>query len=180
MRNIVRRDYYFDAPGPKNTPLVIKAVSERVEESGIKTIVVASTSGKTALAFANALKGKVNVIGVSYQSIDLETHKKLGELGAIIEENCPILFSKKRTLRETLYLFGQGLKVACEAAVIAVEREKVKPYQDIIAVGGTDRGADTAIIVRATKLKEILWADVNRRLEIREIIAMPRKKKWWT
>ena len=43
-------------------------------------------------------------------------------------------------VKETLYAFGQGMKVAIEVSVAAVELNKVKPYTKIIAVGGTTKG----------------------------------------
>ena len=48
---------YFQDPGEQNTAQVIQAAKERAIELDIKEIVVASTSGKTGVAMANALKG---------------------------------------------------------------------------------------------------------------------------
>ncbi|MBO3754644.1 MAG: hypothetical protein FGF53_07210 [Candidatus Brockarchaeota archaeon] len=55
---------YFTEPGPENTDEVLKAVARRIEEGDIKTVVVASTSGKSGVKFARALKGKAKVIAV--------------------------------------------------------------------------------------------------------------------
>ncbi|GAI47371.1 unnamed protein product, partial [marine sediment metagenome] len=49
MGRIVRGDYYFEKPGPDNTKDVVEVLSKRLEETGIKTVVVASDSGETAL-----------------------------------------------------------------------------------------------------------------------------------
>lgn len=49
---------YFLKPGPRNTNEVIKAVIERVESGNIDSIVVASTSGRTGLKFAKAIRGE--------------------------------------------------------------------------------------------------------------------------
>ncbi len=43
----VRKILYFEEAGPQNTEDVIRAVIERVKDSGIKYVVVASESGKT-------------------------------------------------------------------------------------------------------------------------------------
>jgi len=51
--------------------------------------------------------------------------------------------------------------------------------RDVIAVAGSGEGCDTAIVVRATTSKEIFSRDRARKLEVREVIAMPLKKKWW-
>ena len=46
-------------------------------------------------------------------------------------------------------------------------------------MGGSGEGADTAIVARATTTSDIFCRDIKKKLEIREIIAMPLKKKWW-
>jgi hypothetical protein len=47
---------YFEKPGPQNTDAVIAAVKERISEGDIQRVIVASESGRTALALAEALK----------------------------------------------------------------------------------------------------------------------------
>ena len=41
--------YYFESSGKQNTDKLIELVKQRKEELGVKSIVVASTSGKSAL-----------------------------------------------------------------------------------------------------------------------------------
>jgi len=82
-------------------------------------------------------------------------------------------------VRETLYSFGQGMKVAVEVALTAVSCGYLTPYEDVIGVGGSGKGADTAIVLRATYPASMFDKDPAKRLEIREIIAMPVSKKWW-
>ena len=81
-------------------------------------------------------------------------------------------------VRETLYAFGQGMKVAIEISVAAVEAGKVKPYTIIIATGGTGEGVDTAIVTRTSPQSEAFSKKDEKRLSIQEIIAMP-KEKWY-
>jgi len=71
-------------------------------------------------------------------------------------------------VRETLYRFSQGMKVAVEIAVMAADAGLIDVSGEVISIGGTNEGADTAIVLKpayARKFKE---------LEIREIIAKPR------
>ncbi|MGD9777599.1 MAG: pyruvate kinase alpha/beta domain-containing protein, partial [Methanosarcina sp.] len=85
---------YLDRVGEENTEAVIGAAAKRAAELGISRIVVASTSGKTALKMAEAVKGSnIKVIGVSHQygqkekgewEVEEEYRKKLEELGAVI------------------------------------------------------------------------------------------------
>lgn len=180
----------------------MEAVRKSVEQTGIRYVLVASTSGKTAVEFARALQGKAKVIcvpespyrrewGDEWPCLDPENRKLLKKLGATIVDRVSYVFHSsflegarwdtlfpERLVKETLYCFGQGLKVAVEVALMTVDCGYLEPYQDVIAVGGSTAGADTAIIVRATYPATIFSKDPQKRLEIREIIAMPRAKRW--
>lgn len=79
-------------------------------------------------------------------------------------------------IRQTLYAFGQGMKVAIEVSVLSVEINKVKPYVKVIAIGGTDEGSDTAIVARTSPQREAFGSDVRKRLSVEEILAMPIEK----
>ena len=50
---------YFKLPGKRNTEQVLKHAIEVAKEKGISEIVVATTSGETALAYAKNFDGKV-------------------------------------------------------------------------------------------------------------------------
>jgi len=204
MGKVVREDYYFDKPGGQNTADVVKAVSKRVKLENIRNVVVASTSGLTALKFARALKGKANVFCVlqppymselglgKWPCLLPKYRKELEKVGAKIVDRAPYVFhssvledAKPTTIvpemivKETLYTLGQGLKVAVEVVLSAVSCGFIKPYKDVIGVGGSGEGADTAAIIRATYPPQIFSKDKKKKLEVREIIAMPRVKKWW-
>lgn len=200
---IKRQVYYFDEPGEENTQLVIEAVSQRLEVGGIRMVIVASTSGETAVEFARSLKGKAELICVSeapyrrewgeeWPCLKQEFRQELERLGVTIIDKVPYVFhssvleaarwsnaSPERLVKETLYSFGQGMKVAVEVTVTGVSCGYVPPYEDVIGVGGSSKGADTAIILRATYPASLFDKDPAKRLEIREIIAMPISKKWW-
>jgi len=172
---------YFTEPGPENTDDVVKAVAERVENGDIKIVIVASSSGKTGAKFAEALKGKAKVIAIAGRKMNREFKGKLVELGGVAFEEGPLVLQKvdMNDVRNTLYILGQGFKVAVEVILIAVDKGLIKPYSDVIGVGGSGDGADTAIVARSTFTKEIFDKDPSKRLEVKEIIAMPLKKKWW-
>jgi hypothetical protein len=176
------KTWYFNEPGSKNTESVIQAVSEKIDETGIKTVIIASTSGKTAIQFAKALKGKANLIAVSYKKISPENIQELKNLGVTVcnfENYLPLHEMGKELVRNTFYTLGQGIKVCVEVVLIAVDKGIISPGQDVIAVGGTGGGSDSAAIIKATSTADMLGPDIQKRLEIREIFAMPRKKKWW-
>ena len=56
---------YFENPGSENTEEVLRIAQQRAEALGIKTILVASTKGDTAVRAMEVLKG-FRVIVVSH------------------------------------------------------------------------------------------------------------------
>ncbi len=200
MAKIVREDIYFDIPGEQNTESVVDAVIDRVNATGIKHVVVATSTGKTALAFAKRIKDCAQVIAVvsapyrrewgrPWPCLEPTIRKELEDLGVVIVDRGPYVFhnsmlegakarspSAESLVRDTLYFFGDGLKVAVEVILMAVQCGYLEPYQDVIGVGGTSKGADTAVVARATYPATIFSEDLKKRLEVREIITMPRAK----
>ena len=70
-------------------------------------------------------------------------------------------------MADTLRLFGQGTKVAVEIAVMAADAGALSG-EDIISIGGTGRGADTALVLKPAHQNNFFD------LRIREIICKPR------
>jgi hypothetical protein len=71
-------------------------------------------------------------------------------------------------VRDTLYRFSQGMKVAVECLLMAADAGLLNMTREIIAVAGTSEGADTAIVC---------WPAYPRtfhEMEIREVLAKPR------
>ncbi len=178
---------YFDAPGKINTDATLNAARKRAEELEIKQVVIASTHGYTAKRAAEVFQGmEVELIAVSIcASFDEEgwtmTRKESEELEKLgikvitclhslgddvseaFEESAP-----NRVVRETLYRFCQGMKVAVEVAIMAADAGLLDISREVIAIGGTDRGADTAIVIKPA------YARKFKDLQIREILAKPR------
>lgn len=204
MTDVLKREvYYFDEPGTQNTQYVVEAVVNRLEAGGIENIVVASTSGETAVKFARSLEGKGRMICVSeapyrrewgeeWPCLRPEHKEELQKLGVTVIDMVPYVFHgsvleaarwnttfPERLVKETLYCFGQGMKVAVEVVLIATSCGYLSPCEEVIGVGGSGEGADTAIVLRATYPASIFDRDPGKRLEIREVLAMPLSKKWW-
>jgi len=55
----------------------------------------------------------------------------------------------------------------------------VPPYKDVISIAGSDKGADTAIVAKSTYSTHMFSGDSAQRFQVLEIIAMPRRKKWY-
>ena len=80
--------------------------------------------------------------------------------------------SRVESIAETLRaLFGQGLKVAVEISVMAADNGAMPCGEiEVVAIGGTGSGADTACVVRPAHSNSFF------NFRVREIIAIPRKR----
>ena len=185
---------YFDRPGPRNTQEVIHAVKKRVEELQIEYVVVASGSGETGMKLWEALQnagctlisvtihagfhGKDDIILKEEKKKEMESKgiKTLIASHALsgVERSISKKFggvSHVEIIAYTLRQFGgEGIKVAVEVSIMAADAGLVPTDKEIIAVGGTGGGADTAIVLRAAHMNNFFD------LEIREIIAKSRQR----
>ena len=181
MSSVERKILYFQNPGRQNSTEVIEAVKSRIADRSISVVVVASTSGETGVKFAEVLKGSALVVAVSEQEMNPTYKRQIIELGgkAFDKTHLPFHTEGMDDVRRSYYTFGQGFKVAVEVILIAADKGEINLYEDVVGIGGTGRGADTAIIARATTSKEIFSDDTEKKVEIRELLAMPLKKHWW-
>ena len=67
----------------------------------------------------------------------------------------------------TLRTFGQGAKVAIEITLMAADAGLVKTYEDVISIGGTVSGVDTALLIRPSNVENFFD------LKVKEIICKP-------
>lgn len=81
-------------------------------------------------------------------------------------------FSTVETINETLRLFCPGIRVCVEVSLMAADNGAIPTNQEIIAIGGTERGLDTAVVLKPAVSTNIF--DKYDGLEIREIICKPR------
>ena len=193
MTEEIIRTYSFSAAGPRNTEKTLRAAIERAQQLGIGHIVVASASGTTAFqlkAFCDELgyKGQLVVVThhtgfaeVGLNELKEEERARLIKAGCKVVTSTHALSSISRSYRskfggidlleivaEAFRRFSQGVKAAIECAIMAADAGAVPVDEDIIAIAGTGKGADSAIVIRA--------ASQNRffDMKVREIIAMPR------
>jgi hypothetical protein len=76
-------------------------------------------------------------------------------------------------VRWTLYRFCQGMKVCVEIVLMAADAGLIPVDREVIAIAGSDEGADTAIVVKPSYPRDFL------NMKIAEIIAKPRIGKDW-
>jgi hypothetical protein len=173
MKVIHRSISYFERPSIENTEAVVEIVHNRLKEGDIKSVVVASSSGEAGLKFARKMAKETNLVIVSSHpgfsepgvwKFDPVALKELESLGCNVVKQSHVLsglersFSNKfsgashtEVLAEALRsLFGVGMKVAIECAIMAADSGAI-PIEKTIAVGGTwtkkGSGSDCAIVV---------------------------------
>ncbi|MGA2121535.1 MAG: pyruvate kinase alpha/beta domain-containing protein [Methanoregula sp.] len=189
-----KKCYYFDKPGEANTGDAARFSIERAKELGLKTIVVASTSGTTAQTFFAAMKGSglrlvvvTHVIGFAKPGeweFSADVAEKLKTNGVKIVTGTHALSGLERALSRSPKVGGGsrteaiaealrrivavGLKVAVECVLIAADQGAIGINDEVIAVGGTASGADTVCVIRPAHTSNFFD------LQVREIVAMPR------
>ena len=67
----------------------------------------------------------------------------------------------------TLKIFGQGAKVAVEVAIMAADAGALTG-QDVIAIGGSSKGADTALVIKPAHQSSFFD------IKVREVVCKPR------
>lgn len=187
---------YSDSPGRKNTDKVIKAAINRLDAGGIGHLVVASSSGQTADRFLKALGDRpVKLVVVTSHcgfenegecEMSEDTIDRLNRSGVTVVRASHVLSGIERSITRKLggasrieaisealrSLFGQGMKVCVEVTIMAADSGAVPCGEvEVIAVGGTGWGADTACVVRPAHANGFFD------FEVREILAMPRRKR---
>lgn len=205
--------HFFESYGEENTDDVINTVVERLRNGDIKSVVVASCTGKTAIRVTEKLrksKMKVDVVSVAgpqeywkrvYPENPLlgdRERKILQKLGVRIIDNImeplqrPLNFRNwwaKKTIKldgEKADLFwmtlicvgGHGFRTAIESVFMAVQAQTIKEGEEVLSIAGTETGADSAIVMKATKFENVVGPDPDKRMKIEEILAMPKRTTW--
>jgi hypothetical protein len=189
MSEIVIQSVYFDKPGKENTARTLEIAKQRAEELGIHTILVATTTGFTGVQAAQLLRG-YDVIVVTHstgsgepnvQELTEENRAAIEAAGAKVLTCQHAFGGVGRAVRKklgtyeldeiiayTLRTFGQGVKVCAEIALMAADAGLARTGEPCIAIAGTGRGADTAVVLVPVNAQEFFD------LKIMEILAKPR------
>jgi hypothetical protein len=182
------RIVYFDKPGAHNTAEALRIARRRAGELGIRQVVLASTHGRTALAAAETFRGSgIEPIAVSLSAafgsegwtmtpqerrlVEAAGVRVLTTLHGLADGVAEGLFggaTPGTVIAETLRCFSQGLKVAVEVAIMAAEAGWVEAGREIVALGGTNDGADTAVVLRPAFARKI------KDLAVCELLCKPR------
>ena len=186
---------YLDKPGRSECSKCLIAAAERAAELKLKHAVVATTSGRTALELAKALKkagSTAKVIGVGYAAnyaakwgkLDPKIIKQAEKLGVLfvtgghamgginsaIQDKFGTLAPNK-VVANTYYTIGHGFKVAVEVALMAADGGSLPTGRKVLALGGAGKGADTALVLSPKCSAEFFD------LHIHEVVCMPCEPK---
>ncbi len=181
---------YFDNPGKENTDAVLEIVRKRAKELDIKTVVIASYRGYTALRAVEILSGLRVIVIAGFRDITQENlaegiseadRKHIESKGGTVYVATHLFSGLNRAMSKKfgtavigdmvaalLRIFGTGIKVAIECTAMAADAGLVRTDEDAIAVGGTHSGADAAIVIRPANSQDFFD------LKVREILCKPR------
>jgi uncharacterized protein len=189
MSEITLQSVYFDEPGPQHTERTLEVAKRRADELDVRTILVASTRGETG-ARAARLFQDYDVVVVTHstgfrepnmQKLSEENRAAIEAAGAKLITCQHAFGGVNRAVRKklgtyltdeiiayTLRTFGQGMKVCVEISLMAADAGLVTVGEPCIAIAGTGRGADTAIVLKPANAHQ--YFD----LRVMEVLAKPR------
>ncbi len=180
---------YFKRPGPKNTEGVLETVSRRAKELGIGKVLIATCSGRTALSALDTLGPGLKIIAIThvtgflrhdFQEMSEEVRRKLESKGVSVltcqhafggigrgVRNKLSTYQLDEIVAYTLRTFGQGTKVAIELALMAADAGLARTDEEVISIGGTGKGADTALVLQPANSANFFD------LKVKEIVCKP-------
>lgn len=181
---------FWDKQGGDNTQATIDAALKKAGELGIKHLVVASCSGKSAILFLEQTS-ELEIVCVTHQvgfirpgedEMQKETRNRLMEGGIQVLTTTHFMAGLDRACRtkfggiypaeivaSALRIFGQGLKVCVEVSIMALDAGLIPHGTDVISLGGTGAGLDTAAVIRPAHSQNFF------NTKVREIICKPRE-----
>ncbi len=180
---------YFKKPGSQNTRAVMEIAGARAEVLGIHTVLVATCSGKTAFEALEVLGTGKKIIAVTHvtgfrepnhQELGQETRQQLESRGIQVLTCQHAFGGVGRAVRNklstyqideiiafTLRTFGEGTKVAIELALMAADAGFIRTDEDVISIGGTGKGADTALVLQPANSFRLFD------LKVKQVICKP-------
>ncbi len=172
---------YFDKPGEQNTDVTLAVAKRAADQLGIKTIICASTWGNNALklpAVFDAKKYTLVVVTHNYGfpgpgKVEMpdDVRLKLCKQGVMVFTGTLPFSGVDTAIRKGLNLydypsffakmtqgiFSDGTKVCMEIVMMAADAGLIPDWtQDVIAIAGTGKGADTAWVVKPVSSRGFL------------------------
>ncbi|MCU0520730.1 MAG: hypothetical protein MUF84_08570 [Anaerolineae bacterium] len=161
MPELTSQTVYFTETGSGNTDRTLHLVAERAKSLGIRTVLVATTSGATGVRATELLTG-LDVVAVTHSAgfqtpfvftYDPANIERIKAAGARVLTTTHAFGGVGRAVRKklntyqvdeimafTLRTFGQGMKVAAEITLMASDGGLLPDGSPIIAVRFRTRG----------------------------------------
>lgn len=177
----------WNEAGKVNTEQTCNLALKRAQELGIKDIIVASNTGYTARFLVDKISNLVVVthhVGFrepGHDEMPAEEREYLISRGVRLVTTSHLFGAIDRAVTnkfgglypggivaQTLRTFGQGTKVCLEISTMAADAGAVPYGQQVIAIGGSGQGADTALILKPVHAKNFFDTQVL------EFICKPR------
>jgi hypothetical protein len=180
---------YFAESGSVNTEKTLEIAKKRAEQLGIETIVAASTSGETG-AKAVKLFTNCKVVVVTHstgfpapdvQELTEQNRAEILAKGGMVLTATHAFGGVGRAVRRrfntyqadeiiahALRVFGQGTKVACEIVLMAADAGVIRTDEEVISIGGSASGADTALVIKPAHTHDFF------ELKVKEVLCKPR------
>jgi len=177
---------YFNEQGTTNTQKTVELALQAAKAQNIGHIVLASSTGFTAEQFVDCGANVVcvtSVCGFAEKGVNImpnEMQHSLKTKGIKVLTASHVLSGVERGLSSkfkgiypaeimahTLRMFGQGVKVCVEISIMALDAGLIPYDEKIIAIAGTKRGADTAVILTPAHAQYVLETRIH------EIICKP-------
>jgi hypothetical protein len=182
---------YFEKTGSENTAACLEVVKNALRENKYKHVVVASTGGDTGILFSEELKKSgINLVVVTHSAgfkepntieVSEDIRQKIERNGAKVFTGSMLTHSLETSLASkfggayptliianSLRRFGEGSKVCCEIVMMVTDAGLIPEGEEVLAVAGTTRGADTVMVIKSAASKRFLD------LRVLEILAKPR------
>jgi hypothetical protein len=179
----------WDKKGKSCTEATVQQALKRAGELNLKHIVVASNSGFTVNQLLNqglevvCVTHHVGFAGPGIDEMPATVRNELQAAGVKVLTTTHLFAGIDRAIRfkfggvypaeimaQTLRIFGQGVKVAIEIAVMALDAGLIPYGQEVISIGGTATGADAAIVIQPAHSNNFFET------KVKEIICWPREK----
>ena len=174
---------YFEKVSQENTEITFELVKEKLRSTEIRKLVLASTTGATAKKAVEFFKDMgVKIVVVPHQfDFIRETNRFPSELvKALREAGHEVHFGTMLFHTEDFYgtnipsvmanllrCFSQGTKVCFEIALMATDAGLLASGEKVIAIAGTGRGSDTALVMQAASSRNL------KKMRVNEIICKP-------
>ena len=181
---------HFEKAGRDNTVQTLKMAFDYARVHGIRHLVVASTYGYTAQLLLDLLDPTINSVVVTHntgfkepglQEFPEEIRQQVMARGVKVLTGTMVLrslgtsirdmgggYSEQELIANTLRMLCRGMKVCVEITAMAADAGLI-PAEDIVAVAGTGRGADTVCLIKADSSNRFF------KIKVKEIITKPKE-----